>query len=93
MNVRRALRNAGVQPDVPTLSLCDCVNKQKSIWSPAHPVRAALAGTGATDRRSDATLKRNRERRIPTPAEMPAFSGAHCRKLYAGFGSDWRCPG
>lgn len=50
-------------------------------------------GTGITDRRRDATLKRNNERRIPTPEEVLAFDGGHCKRLYASIGPDWRCPG
>lgn len=50
-------------------------------------------GTGVTDRRRDATIKRNLERRIPTEAEKLRFTGAHCRLIYASLGSEWHCPG
>lgn len=50
-------------------------------------------GTGDTDPRRELTLKRNRERRIPTQEEILRFDGAHCKRLYASIGLDWRCPG
>jgi hypothetical protein len=50
-------------------------------------------GTGITDRRRDATIKRNLERRIPTEDQKLAFKGAHCRFIYASLGPEWRCPG
>jgi hypothetical protein len=50
-------------------------------------------GTGITDRGRDATIKRNRERRIPTVEEQREFTGAHCRRKYAALAPDWRCPG
>ena len=50
-------------------------------------------GTGLTDPRRDITLRRNRERRIPTQQDYLGYDGAHCKRLYASSGPDWQCPG
>jgi hypothetical protein len=72
--------------------VCDCLHYTETGPIPATTCLRCL-GTGRTDPRRDATLQRNHERRTPTEAEQLAFDGAHCRKLYAGLPSNWRCPG
>jgi hypothetical protein len=74
------------------ISGCDCVHST-DVGSAAVASCLRCLGSGVTDRRRDAVLKHNRERRIPTQAEMLAFDGAHCHKLYTALCADWRCPG
>jgi hypothetical protein len=67
------------------LSVCDCIH---STDTGPIAIASCLRCLG-----SGVTRKQNRERRIPTLEEMLTFDGAHCRKLYASLGADWRCPG
>jgi len=70
---------------------CDCL--QHTETGPiAQPRCMRCFGTGVTDTRRDATLKKNLKRRIPTFDEMRGFTGAHCGRLYASLAFDWRCP-
>jgi len=73
-------------------SQCDCVHQ---VETGPIAVRSCVRclGTGQTDPRRDKTLKENRERRIPTSAEIQAFNGAYCKRVYASTSLDWRCPG
>lgn len=70
---------------------CDCVH-HLDTGPIAMTTCVRCFGTGQTDRRRDKTMKRNRERRMPTQEEILAFNGAHCNRLYASIGPDWRCP-
>jgi len=71
---------------------CDCLHHTAS-----GPIAMTTCfrcfGSGVTDPRRDLTLKRNRERAVPTHEEMLGFDGAHCKRLYASISPDWRCPG
>lgn len=71
---------------------CDCLHHTESGPIPISTCFRCF-GTGVTDPRRDKTLKRNREMRIPTQEDFLAFDGAHCKRLYASIGPDWRCPG
>lgn len=79
---------------IPTKALLDChCVRTTETGTVAMPRCERCFGTGITDRRRDATIKRNSERRIPTTEEMHAFTGAYCRRIYESLGPDWRCPG
>ncbi|GAA0432289.1 hypothetical protein GCM10009094_41100 [Massilia aurea] len=71
---------------------CDCVHHLDTGPIPMTTCVRCL-GTGRTDPRRERTIKKNRERRIPTQEQIDAFNGAHCRLLYASLGPHWRCPG
>lgn len=71
---------------------CDCIHHLET-GPMAMTTCMRCLGTGQTDPRRDKTMKKNRERRMPTQDEIQAFTGAHCKLLYASIGPDWRCPG
>jgi hypothetical protein len=71
---------------------CDCIHHLET-GPIAMSTCIRCLGTGVTDPRRELTLKRNREMLIPTQEEIFKFDGAHCKKLYASIGADWRCPG
>lgn len=78
----------GTRPGKP----CNCLHVTATGSIPMSTCMRCF-GSGVTDPRRDATLKRNRELRIPTQDEVLAFDGAHCKHLYANLAPEWRCPG
>lgn len=74
--------------------LCSCVLTAPvcgTRWAPPECLRCL--GSGLRDKVREAVLAKNAVRRIPTEIEKAAFTGAHCKNLWASITHAWRCPG
>lgn len=52
----------------------------------------ACDGSKLRNKDREATILRNRDRKLPTQIEYLEFDGGHCKQKYKSLTEDWQCP-